>query len=173
MRSALLHEVDGLRTFAVVMDKGDEVAAALSAFAHDHDLTRQQNGGLTRGGEHLGPQESPGSLGCGRARREDRGGHGEAQAGDVGEHVPGVGEQSQAARDESAHDLHREDRRGDGEHHDQPTPAPGARGEAVTVAVIGHRVRARPFPVVGAFSEGADESPGPGFIRLRGGRRVR
>lgn len=39
MRSALLHEVDGLRTFAVVMEKGDEAAAALSAFAHDHHLT--------------------------------------------------------------------------------------------------------------------------------------
>ena len=39
MRSALLHEVDGLRTFAVVMEKGDEAAGALSAFAHDHHLT--------------------------------------------------------------------------------------------------------------------------------------
>ena len=39
MRSALLHEVDGLRTFAVVMEKGDEAAGALSAFARDHHLT--------------------------------------------------------------------------------------------------------------------------------------
>ncbi|MFR9801252.1 PPC domain-containing DNA-binding protein [Pseudonocardia sp. RS010] len=33
MKARLLHGVDGLRTFAVVMDKGDEAAAELVAFA--------------------------------------------------------------------------------------------------------------------------------------------
>lgn len=35
----LLHEVDGLRTFAVVMDKGDEAAGELLRFAREHDIT--------------------------------------------------------------------------------------------------------------------------------------
>lgn len=39
MRSRLLHEVDGLRTFAVVMDKGDEAAAELVRFAAEHGVT--------------------------------------------------------------------------------------------------------------------------------------
>lgn len=39
VRSRLLHEVDGLRTFAVVLDKGDEVADELAAFAREHRVT--------------------------------------------------------------------------------------------------------------------------------------
>ena len=39
MRSTLLHETDGLRTFAVIMDKGDEVTAELLAFAREHRVT--------------------------------------------------------------------------------------------------------------------------------------
>lgn len=35
----MLHEVNGLRTFAVVMDKGDEAAAELPAFAREHGVT--------------------------------------------------------------------------------------------------------------------------------------
>lgn len=33
MRSTLLHQTDGLRTFAVILDKGDEASAGLLAFA--------------------------------------------------------------------------------------------------------------------------------------------
>lgn len=36
MRSRLLHEVEGLRTFAVVMDKEDEAAAELVRFATEN-----------------------------------------------------------------------------------------------------------------------------------------
>ncbi|MBA8826144.1 hypothetical protein FHX42_003520 [Saccharopolyspora lacisalsi] len=39
MRSKLLHEVDGLRTFVVVMDKGDEAAAELATFAREQEIT--------------------------------------------------------------------------------------------------------------------------------------
>lgn len=39
MRSTLLHEVDGLRTFVVVMDKGDDAAAELARFAREQDVT--------------------------------------------------------------------------------------------------------------------------------------
>jgi uncharacterized protein len=38
MRSTLLHESAGLRTFAVVLDKGDEATAALLAFAREHEV---------------------------------------------------------------------------------------------------------------------------------------
>jgi uncharacterized protein len=39
MRTKLLHEHDGLRTFAVVFDRGDEVVAGLHRFAREHKLT--------------------------------------------------------------------------------------------------------------------------------------
>jgi uncharacterized protein len=39
MRSRLLHEVDGLRTFVVVMDKGDDAAEELARFARDNAVT--------------------------------------------------------------------------------------------------------------------------------------
>lgn len=38
MRSKMLHETDGLRTFAVVA-KGDEATAELARFAREHDVT--------------------------------------------------------------------------------------------------------------------------------------
>ncbi|WP_219417051.1 PPC domain-containing DNA-binding protein [Pseudonocardia nigra] len=38
MRSTLLHETDGLRTFAVVMAKGDEAAEELARFAREHEI---------------------------------------------------------------------------------------------------------------------------------------
>jgi predicted DNA-binding protein with PD1-like motif/Fe-S oxidoreductase len=44
MRSRLLHEVDGLRTFVVVMDKGDEATEELLRFAREHEVS---GGGLT------------------------------------------------------------------------------------------------------------------------------
>jgi predicted DNA-binding protein with PD1-like motif len=34
-----LHEADGLRTFAVIMDKGDEAAEQLLRFAREHAVT--------------------------------------------------------------------------------------------------------------------------------------
>lgn len=39
MKCKLLHEVDGLRTLAVVMDKGDEAADELSRFARAEGVT--------------------------------------------------------------------------------------------------------------------------------------
>ena len=39
MRSRLLHEVDGLRTFAVVMDKDDDAVEQLTRFARDHNVS--------------------------------------------------------------------------------------------------------------------------------------
>lgn len=39
MRNKLLHEVDGLRTFVVVMDKGDDAAAELARFAREQGVT--------------------------------------------------------------------------------------------------------------------------------------
>ncbi len=39
MRTRLLHELEGLRTFAVVMDKDDEAVAELTKFAREHEIT--------------------------------------------------------------------------------------------------------------------------------------
>jgi predicted DNA-binding protein with PD1-like motif len=39
MRSKLLHQADGQRTYAVVLGKGDEAAADLALFARQHDVT--------------------------------------------------------------------------------------------------------------------------------------
>jgi uncharacterized protein len=42
MKSTLLHEDQGLRTFAVVLATEDEVMSSLSAFASEHRLTATQ-----------------------------------------------------------------------------------------------------------------------------------
>jgi predicted DNA-binding protein with PD1-like motif len=39
MRSTVLHDADGLRTFAVVMDKGDDAAVQLLAFARQNGVS--------------------------------------------------------------------------------------------------------------------------------------
>lgn len=39
MRSKIIHEANGERTFAVILETGDEVMASLHAFAADHELT--------------------------------------------------------------------------------------------------------------------------------------
>lgn len=39
MECRLLHEVDGLRTFVVIMDKGDDAAAELARFARERRVT--------------------------------------------------------------------------------------------------------------------------------------
>ena len=42
MKAVLLHEHDGLRTFAVVLSTGEEAMAALTAFAAEHQLRATQ-----------------------------------------------------------------------------------------------------------------------------------
>jgi uncharacterized protein len=39
MKSTLLHQTGGLRTFAVILDKGDEASGMLLAFAREHRVT--------------------------------------------------------------------------------------------------------------------------------------
>lgn len=39
MKSKLMHDADGLRTFAVVMDKGDEAASELASFIRQRRIT--------------------------------------------------------------------------------------------------------------------------------------
>ncbi len=42
MKSKLIHEFDGQRTYAVVLDQGDEIRDCLSRFARVHDLAAAQ-----------------------------------------------------------------------------------------------------------------------------------
>jgi predicted DNA-binding protein with PD1-like motif len=46
MRSRLIHDDAGQRTLALVLDKGDEVVAAIEAFAQEHSLAAAQFTGL-------------------------------------------------------------------------------------------------------------------------------
>lgn len=39
VRSKMLHEANGERTFAIILETGDEVLSALNAFAAEHGLT--------------------------------------------------------------------------------------------------------------------------------------
>ena len=42
MKSKILHEQGGLRTFALVFDTGEEIMDALAGFARDEQLTAAQ-----------------------------------------------------------------------------------------------------------------------------------
>ena len=42
MRSKLLHETEGMRTFAVILDTGDEAIACIQSFAREHGITGAQ-----------------------------------------------------------------------------------------------------------------------------------
>jgi predicted DNA-binding protein with PD1-like motif len=42
VRSKLLHQVDGQRTFAIILDTGDEAIACLEAFARDEAINSAQ-----------------------------------------------------------------------------------------------------------------------------------
>ncbi len=46
MRSQLLHEADGARTWALVFETGDEMVEGLRAFAADNDLSAAQITGI-------------------------------------------------------------------------------------------------------------------------------
>jgi uncharacterized protein len=43
MKSVLLHEVEGLRTFAIVLSTGDEVVATLEQFASEQQLNASRH----------------------------------------------------------------------------------------------------------------------------------
>lgn len=42
MDARLLHETDGLRTYVLVFDKGDEVKEGIEKFARDKDVSAAQ-----------------------------------------------------------------------------------------------------------------------------------
>ena len=65
---------------------------------------------LERGPDDLGATHAPGGAVRGRTRGQLGGRQGHGQAGDVGEHVPGVGQQRQRSGDKGADDLGHQDR---------------------------------------------------------------
>ena len=101
----------------------------------DEPADRQQHRGLRRGGQHLGAPVPPGPVLGGRAAGQHRGHQGQRQPGDVGEHVPGVGQQGQRAGDERADHLDARIVAGDAQHDRQRPAVPGA-GRAVIVAAV-------------------------------------
>ena len=86
----------------------------------DKAAHREQDGRLSRGGEHLGAQEAPRARGRGRTAGQNGGTEGKAQTEDVRQHVTGVGEQGEASGDDRTDHLDDEDGRGDAENGRQP-----------------------------------------------------
>jgi len=103
------------------------------ALDEDEHPDGQQHGGLERGSEHLGALVAPRAHGSGGAGHERGGDDRDQQARGVGQQVPCVGEQCEAAGHDGADHLDDQDDRRDGEHNDQPAPV--CRGSAAPVPV--------------------------------------
>ena len=73
----------------------------------------EQHQTVAEGDQHLQPLEAIGALAVRRPAREAEGEPGEKQAGEIGEHVAGIGQQRQRAGDEAAGRLDHHERAGD------------------------------------------------------------
>ena len=73
------------------------------------DADDGEHAGLERRPDDLGPAHAPGGAVRGRPHRQVRGRQGYDQADDVGEHVPGVGQQGQRPGEEGRDDLGHQD----------------------------------------------------------------
>jgi len=85
--------------------------------------------------QHLHPVEAVGALGVGRPARQAKGEPGEPEGGGVGEHVRGVGEQGERAREQAARDLGQHEAAGQKCRPERP-PLVGVMG--VVMVVPGH-----------------------------------
>ena len=112
---------------------------ALHGLDRDHPGEHQQRGAVDLRGEHLGAPEAEREARARRPRGKPGGDQRERQRARVGEHVGGVGEQRQRARDQARDDLR------DHEAEDQRE----RRGEPPAVRVGRHRVVVMIVGVVG------------------------
>lgn len=78
-------------------------------------------------GEDLSAGIAEGAAGIGRARGDGRGGEGEAEPECIGEHVAGIGDESDGAEGEADHGLRGGEEEGEREP-EQERPAAGVRG---------------------------------------------
>ena len=107
----------------------------LHALDQDVDPDREQQRRLGRGAEDLRAAVAPGPLGRRRAAGQRGRDQAERQARDVGEHVRGVREQREAARDDRADDLDHQHRDGDRQDDGEPAAVVGETRGAVVVVV--------------------------------------
>ena len=94
--------------------------------------------------QHLRAPVAPGAFLGGGPTREHRGDEAEGETGDVGEHVRGVGQESEAAGDDGADDLDDEDGDGDAEDGAQPAAMVDQPVRAVSVVGAHQRLGASP-----------------------------
>ena len=115
----------------------DGVEQAPDRLDGDPGGDREEREPVDEGGEHGEAVEAVGAPPVGRAPRDARREPGQRQRGEVRQHVPGVGEQRQRARDDAA------DRLGDheaaGQQRDDAEP-PLLAGTRMVVRVMGVRV---------------------------------
>jgi len=88
----------------------------------DISRDREQDQCVDDRGEDLEPIEAEAPAARRRTRGEPDRRQREAGPHDVGEHVPGVGQEREAVRGQADHDLGDEERARDPEHDDQPAP---------------------------------------------------
>ena len=116
------------------------VAEAPDRSPADERGDEQQREGVERGGEDLGAVEAEGSAhGVGsrcHADREQR----EGERPDVGEDVPGVGEQGERVGREPAGDLEGGRGEGDGERDAEAARVAGRGGAVVVLVGVGHAI---------------------------------
>src|SRR5215211_3497109 len=104
----------------------------------DPDRDRHQRHPVREGGQDLGPTVAEALLRCRRTIYQTSGEEGDPEREVIREHVPRVGEQGEAPREEAADDLHHREARGQGEHHGQRAAAPFPRVRCVVVFVMAH-----------------------------------
>jgi hypothetical protein len=99
------HEAEGADGEHGTAEHAPRVEQPLVRLVEDGADDDEQHEGVDEGGQDLRPVVAVGLGGRGRARGDPDGEEGEREAAEVGQHVGGVGEEGEAARDERAHHL--------------------------------------------------------------------
>jgi hypothetical protein len=100
----------------------------------------EQQHGVGEGGEDLQAVEPEGPVGALAGRGELDRGQRQAEAEDVGEHVPGVGQQGERPGGEAGHHLHHHEHGEQDEGGGEPPPVAlaGAHPAVVVAVVVAH-----------------------------------
>ena len=120
------------------------VGEPLDRLDDDPGGDREEREAVDEGGEHREPVEAVGAARVGRAAGDAEGEPGHRQRGEVGQHVPGVGDQRQRAGEEAAGDLDQHEaagqERGDADRAGAGLAwRGGGRGRGLVVVVVAHR----------------------------------
>ena len=115
-------------------EHGDGLAQAMDRLDHDGDGDEEQREPVGVGGEHVHAVEAVGAGPVVRALRHAEGDPGKREGGRVGQHVAGIRDQRQRAREHAGHRLgHHERAR---QHRGDPDPAAVAGGVATAARTV-------------------------------------